>query len=73
MRPRLGEIHVPTLVVHGTEDPLFPIAHGKALAAEIRSAQLLRLEGMGHQYPPRPFWDTVVGAILEHTAEDRQG
>ena len=68
-RPRLGEIRAPTLVLHGTEDPLFPIAHGEALAAEIPEARLLRLEGMGHEYPPRPLWDEVVAAILEHTAE----
>jgi pimeloyl-ACP methyl ester carboxylesterase len=68
---RLGEIRAPTLVLHGTEDPLFPIAHGEALAAEIPGAHLLRLEGMGHQVPPRPLWDQVVPAILEHTAGER--
>jgi pimeloyl-ACP methyl ester carboxylesterase len=57
-------------VLHGTEDPLFPIAHGEALATEIPGARLLRLEGMGHQAPPRPLWDEVVAAILVHTAED---
>jgi pimeloyl-ACP methyl ester carboxylesterase len=71
VRPRLGEIGAPTLVLHGTEDPLLPIAHGEALAAEIPGARLLRLEGMGHQFPPRPLWDQIVPAILEHTSEDR--
>jgi pimeloyl-ACP methyl ester carboxylesterase len=70
VRPRLGEVRAPTLVLHGTEDPLVPIAHGEALAAEIPGARLVRLEGMGHQVPPRPLWDEVVAAILEHTAED---
>jgi pimeloyl-ACP methyl ester carboxylesterase len=65
---RLDEIQAPTLVLHGTEDPLFPIAHGEALAAEIPDARLRPLEGMGHQYPPESLWDRVVGAILEHTA-----
>jgi pimeloyl-ACP methyl ester carboxylesterase len=65
---RIGEIRAPTLVVHGTEDPLFPIAHGEALAAEIPGARLLRLDGMGHEVPPRPLWDQVVVAVLEHTA-----
>ncbi|MCW2848755.1 MAG: alpha/beta hydrolase [Marmoricola sp.] len=64
----MGEIDVPTLVLHGTEDPLLPLPHGEALAAEIRGATLLRLEGMGHEVPPRQLWDTVVPALVEHTA-----
>jgi pimeloyl-ACP methyl ester carboxylesterase len=64
---RLDEIEAPTLVLHGTEDPLFPYGHAEALAAEIPGARLLPLEGMGHQMPPRPLWDEVVAAILEHT------
>jgi pimeloyl-ACP methyl ester carboxylesterase len=70
-RPRLGEIRAPTLVIHGTEDPLFPIAHGEALAAEIPGSRLLALEGMGHELPPRSLWDRFVAAILEQTAEER--
>jgi pimeloyl-ACP methyl ester carboxylesterase len=69
VQARLGEIRAPTLVIHGTEDPLFPIEHGEALAAQIPDARLLRLEGMGHQVPPRAIWDEVVAAILEHTEE----
>ena len=44
-RERLGGLDVPTLVVHGTEDPLFPLGHGEALAREIPGAELLMLEG----------------------------
>lgn len=69
VRPRLGEIKAPTLVLHGTADPLFPYGHAEALAAEIPGARLLPLEGMGHEMPPRPVWDQVVAAILDHTAE----
>ena len=65
----LDEIEAPTLILHGTEDPLFPYGHAEALAAEIPAARLLPLEGMGHEMPPRPLWDRVVGAILKHTAE----
>jgi pimeloyl-ACP methyl ester carboxylesterase len=71
VRGRLGDIRAPTLVLHGTEDPLFPHAHGEALASEIPGARLLPLEGVGHEMPPRPVWDQVVAAILEHTASDR--
>jgi pimeloyl-ACP methyl ester carboxylesterase len=69
LRPRLGEITAPTLVLHGTEDPLFPLAHGEALAAEIPGARLVPLEGVGHEMPPRQVWDQVVAEILEHTDE----
>jgi pimeloyl-ACP methyl ester carboxylesterase len=65
---RLSELSVPTLVIHGTDDPLFPYGHGEALADEIPDARLLPLEGGGHELPARPFWDRVVAAILEHTA-----
>jgi pimeloyl-ACP methyl ester carboxylesterase len=68
LRPRLGEITAPTLVLHGTEDPLFPYGHAQVLAAEIPGAYLLALEGVGHEMPPRPVWDQVVAAILDHTA-----
>jgi pimeloyl-ACP methyl ester carboxylesterase len=70
-RGRLDDLNVPTLVIHGTEDPLFPYGHAEALAAEIPRARLLPLEGGGHELPARPFWDRVVAAILEHTAEKR--
>jgi pimeloyl-ACP methyl ester carboxylesterase len=68
LRPRLGEISVPTLVIHGTEDPLFPPGHGAALASAIPNAELLLLDGVGHQPPPRSTWDVVLPAITLHTA-----
>lgn len=67
LRPRLGTVTAPTLVMHGTEDPLLPFGHGEALANEIPGAVLIRLEGVGHEVPPRPVWDVVVSAILLHT------
>ena len=67
-RQRLGEIRVPTLVIHGADDPLFPLGHGQALAAEIASAELITLDGVGHEMPPPPTWDVVVPAILCLTA-----
>jgi pimeloyl-ACP methyl ester carboxylesterase len=68
LRERLGEIVAPTLVVHGTEDPLFPYAHAEALAAAIPGARLLPLAGVGHEMPPPETWDAFVAALLEHTA-----
>ncbi len=63
----LSSIAVPTLVIHGTADPMFPPAHGEALAAEVPGAELLLLEGAGHGVY-RPDWETLVDAIAEHTA-----
>jgi pimeloyl-ACP methyl ester carboxylesterase len=67
-RERLGEVRAPTLVLHGTEDPLFPIEHGVALAREIPGADLVALEQMGHELPRR-VWGIVVPAILAHTSD----
>ena len=65
-RERLGAIDVPTLVVHGAQDPLFPRGHGAALAREIPGADLLILEHTGHELPRR-MWGLVVPRILELT------
>jgi pimeloyl-ACP methyl ester carboxylesterase len=67
LRDSLGDIAVPALVLHGTEDPLFPPAHGEALAREIPGARLVLLEGAGHELP-RTTWDIVVPEILAITA-----
>ena len=62
----LSSITAPTLVIHGTADPMFPIEHGEALAEEIPDARLLRLVGAGHGVY-RADWEAIVAAILEHT------
>lgn len=67
-RSRLGTLRVPTLVIHGDRDPLFPPGHGRALANEIPGATLLTLPDMGHETPPEPTWDVVVPAILALTS-----
>ena len=66
-RNRLAEIGVPTLVLHGDEDPLFAPAHGAALAAEIPGARLVRLPRTGHEWPRRA-WTEALPTILDHTA-----
>jgi pimeloyl-ACP methyl ester carboxylesterase len=63
---RLADIAAPTLVLHGTADPAFPVAHGEALAAGIPDAALVRLDGMGHEAPPPELWDVVIPAIARH-------
>jgi pimeloyl-ACP methyl ester carboxylesterase/SAM-dependent methyltransferase len=67
-RARLGDVAAPTLVIHGTADPMFPIGHAEALAREIPRAELLPLDGVGHQMPPRAVWPTVIPALLRHTS-----
>ncbi|WP_226370362.1 alpha/beta fold hydrolase [Pseudonocardia oceani] len=67
-RTGVAAITAPTLVLHGTEDPLFPPAHGRALAAEVPGARLVELPGVGHQVPPPPVWDVVITEILGHTS-----
>jgi pimeloyl-ACP methyl ester carboxylesterase len=65
-REPLSSIAAPTLVIHGTADPMFPLAHGEALAAVIPGATLLSLDGAGHGFFSAD-WATIVDAILEHT------
>lgn len=67
-RERLGAIAAPTLVVHGTEDPLFPYGNALAPAREVPAARLLPLERMGHETPPQDTWHVVVPAILRQTS-----
>ena len=62
----VSSISAPTLVIHGTADPMFPIGHGEALADAIPGARLLRLEGAGHGLD-RADHEDVVEAILDHT------
>jgi pimeloyl-ACP methyl ester carboxylesterase len=67
VRPRLRQIGVPALVLHGTEDPLFPLGHGEALAREIPGARLVSLEHAGHELP-EPVWDVAIPEILSITS-----
>jgi pimeloyl-ACP methyl ester carboxylesterase len=60
-------IETPTLVLHGADDPLFPIEHGRALAAAIPGATFVELPGTGHETPPPPTWDLFVRTLLTHT------
>ncbi|MGW3149968.1 alpha/beta fold hydrolase [Streptomyces sp. NPDC001177] len=65
----LSSIAVPTLVIHGTADPMFPLRHGEALVEQIPGARQLVLKDAGHGVE-RADWATIVSAILEHTAAE---
>jgi pimeloyl-ACP methyl ester carboxylesterase len=69
LRTDIESITVPTLVIHGSDDPLFPLPHGERLAQLIPGARLVVVPGMGHQFPPPPVWPQVVGEILAHTTD----
>jgi pimeloyl-ACP methyl ester carboxylesterase len=66
-RGPLSSIGAPTLVVHGSVDPMFPLEHGEALAQAIPGAGLLRLDDAGHGLDPAD-WEPVARAIVEHTS-----
>ena len=61
-------IAAPTLVLHGIDDPLFPLPHGEALAEAVPGATFLALPGAGHDAPPPETWDVVIPVLLEHTS-----
>ena len=63
----LRGVKTPTLVIHGSEDPILPLPHGRATADAIPGAKLLVIEGMGHDIPARAQ-KQIVQAIVEHTA-----
>ncbi|GAA4674772.1 alpha/beta hydrolase [Nocardioides nanhaiensis] len=56
-------LRVPTLVVHGGADPLFPLPHGEALAAAVPGARLLVVERMGHEVPPATTWPRLLDEV----------
>jgi pimeloyl-ACP methyl ester carboxylesterase len=64
-KQRLGSVTAPTLVIHGTVDPLVRPEGGKDTAASIPGAKLLMIERMGHALPI-PMWPQVIDAIDKH-------
>jgi pimeloyl-ACP methyl ester carboxylesterase len=63
----LAKMKIPTLVIHGTADPLVPVEGGKDTAKSIPGAKLLIIEGMGHSLPVEVA-PQIIQAILQHTA-----
>lgn len=67
-RERLDGLAVRTLVIHGTDDPFFPYGNGEALAREIPGAELMPLDGIGHELPI-VTWERVLAAVVAHTPD----
>jgi pimeloyl-ACP methyl ester carboxylesterase len=64
-KERLASVKAPTLVIHGTVDPLVRPEGGRDTAASIPGAKLLMIEGMGHALPI-PMWPQIIDAIDKH-------
>jgi pimeloyl-ACP methyl ester carboxylesterase len=65
-RAKLATITAPTMVLHGEDDPLVPVAGGRDTAANIKGAELRVIPGMGHDLPPAlfaTFVETVERAV----------
>lgn len=64
-RAELSKLNVPTLVIHGTADPMFPVEAGVDTAEVIPGAKLILIEGMGHDMPAGT-WERIVEAIADN-------
>jgi pimeloyl-ACP methyl ester carboxylesterase len=62
----LAGVTSPTVVIHGREDPLVPVRAGRATARAIPGAELIVIEGMGHDLP-RQLWPRIVDAVVRNT------
>jgi len=64
---RLGELEMPTLVIHGSADQLLPVQNGRLIASRIPGSQLEIFDGIGHMF----FWERPqrsVELIQAHAA-----
>ena len=62
---QLGRVDVPTVVIHGDDDPLIEVSGGRATAAAIPGSKLVLIEGMGHDFPAG-VWEQVAAEIAEN-------
>jgi pimeloyl-ACP methyl ester carboxylesterase len=62
---KLKSLKLPALIIHGTNDEIFPLEHGKKLAALIPNAKFIWLDGIGHMFPI-PNMDTIVKKVIEN-------
>jgi pimeloyl-ACP methyl ester carboxylesterase len=69
---RLPDIAAPTLVLHGTDDPLLPVGNARILAERIPGAKLVLLEGARHAYllEKQAEADTAVLDFLHAHAQE---
>ena len=66
--PLLGQVRVPTTVIHGDADQLVMPSGGRATAAAIPNARLVVIPGMAHDMPP-VLWSRIIDAIVQTAAQ----
>jgi len=67
-KPGLSSVRVPTLVIHGSSDPLVPVEAGYDTAEAVPGAEILVIEGMGHELP-KGAWPRIIEAVSAFTAK----
>lgn len=65
LAPRLATLDLPVLVLHGDEDPIVPVEHGRRLAAAIPGARYVELKGWGHALPDDDVLQEATTAVLD--------
>ena len=71
-RERLAQVRVPTLVLHGEDDPLVKLPAGEDTAASIPGARLVTIPGWGHDLPSE-LTDRIADAIADHAKSAGNG
>ena len=69
-RLKLKTIKVPTVVVHGEDDPIVPVEAGRDVAANIPGAEFRLMPRLGHAFPPalaKDFADAITAAASRAT------
>ena len=67
-KEKLSVIKVPTLIIHGKDDPLFPVEGGIDTAEAIEDSELIIIDGMGHSLPPET-WGQITDAIAKNATK----
>jgi pimeloyl-ACP methyl ester carboxylesterase len=63
----LENLAIPALVIHGDDDPVVPLAAGKATAEAIPNSELKIIKGMGHAMPNlQAYWSDILDAMINH-------
>lgn len=70
--PDLVRLEIPTLVVHGDQDALVDPSGGTRTAEAVPGAELLMLEGLGHDLPP-PYWAQIIEAVTNLAVRAESG
>jgi pimeloyl-ACP methyl ester carboxylesterase len=70
IQPEIAAIRAPTVVIHGSEDPFYPVEIAKVIAKAIPGAELRIMDGMGHSFP-RELVHKIVNLVVENTRRQK--